>query len=544
MILKKKKIINSDNFTPPIAGYLLENYFSKIKEKFYNCLCKYHTPNTRSVSSDFLATLAHIKTRDDIIIKPADKGLGVTIMDRQWYHCEALRHLNDSSTYNILVTPPTVEILRNELISLLDKHGLYRCQNNNITTIATHILLPLASDQLKLGRIYFLPKLHKSPVVGRPIVSSIGTATYNVSVYLSICLKDILIHIQSYVRDSQEVLLHLERNTFPQHCWLLSADVDNLYPSINIADGLTSLRIALTRTKYPNHKSALLLDLTKWVLENNYIEFDKQTYKQIKGTAMGSPVSVAFACIHLAIIENEAFQIMKAQHIPLPLLYLRYIDDIFAIWPSEQSCLQFIELFNSRRQGIKVLTPSTSSHEVIFLDLKIKKGNRFPRTGLLDTCIYQKESNKFLFIPPFSWHHPSSFKGWITGYIKRLRLNCTNDAEFHAYKRLFYSHLLQRGYEPTYLQTMFLLPYNRHTLLQRVLLNHQKQKNINIPPLFKLQYNESTKRLAPTLRKLLTVPESVKNDSDYKQIFADNDGPLMCFQRGKCLSEYVVSSKY
>jgi len=545
MILKKKKILTSDNFSPPLAGFLLENYFSKITKKINNCLNRCHAPRYRSIPEQFMTTLVHIKTRDDIIVKPADKGLGITVMDRHWYHSEALRQLNDSSTYSALVTPPTVETLRNELIYILNKHGVYRCKNNNVTPIAKNMLLNLASDQqLQLGRIYFLPKLHKSPVVGRPIVSSIGTATYTVSVYLSICLKDILIHIQSYVRDSQEVLLHLERNSFPLNCWLLTADVDSLYPSIDINDGLNSLNIALRLTKFPSDRATLILDLTKWVLENNYIEFGQLAYKQIKGTAMGSPVSVAFACIHLAIIENEVFQSLTTQQLPLPLLYLRYIDDILAVWPSEQACLHFVELFNSRRPGIRVVKPIISYTEVIFLDIHIKKGSRFPRTGHLDTCIYQKESNKFLFIPPFSWHHPSSFKGWITGYIKRIRLNCTNDAEFHAYKRLFYSHLLQRGYEPSYLQPLFLLAYNRQYLLQQVVLNHRKLQNASTPLLFKLQYNECTKWLAPTLRKLLTVPESVKNDPDYQQIFNNKNGPLFCFQRGKCLSEYIVRSKY
>jgi len=66
--------------------------------------------------------------------------------------------------------------------------------------------------------------------------------------------------------------------------------------------------------------------------------------------------------------------------------------------------------------------------------------------------------NKYLFIPPFSNHAPHIHKGWITSYIKRIRLNCTNDIDFILNKHTFFTRLLVRGYDADFLLPIFTKP--------------------------------------------------------------------------------------
>ena len=47
--------------------------------------------------------------RTDIIIKPADKGSSVVVMDRVQYISEAKRQLNDNTYYQLLDHDPTTE---------------------------------------------------------------------------------------------------------------------------------------------------------------------------------------------------------------------------------------------------------------------------------------------------------------------------------------------------------------------------------------------------------------------------------------------------
>ena len=43
--------------------------------------------------------IEQLQKRVDIVIKPADKGSGTVIMDRDWYINECLRQLNDNKYY-------------------------------------------------------------------------------------------------------------------------------------------------------------------------------------------------------------------------------------------------------------------------------------------------------------------------------------------------------------------------------------------------------------------------------------------------------------
>ena len=50
-----------------------------------------------------------------------------------------------------------------------------------------------------------------------------------------------------------------------------------------------------------------------------------------------------------------------------------------------------------------------SDTELIFLDMNIYKDKYFKTNNILSTKLYQKENNKYLFIPPFSSHAPSIY---------------------------------------------------------------------------------------------------------------------------------------
>ena len=113
-----------------------------------------------------------------------------------------------------------------------------------------------------------------------------------------------------YIRNSQDLVVLLESKTLPSSCTFVAADVENMYPSIDIQDGLKLLRRAINRfnekTSQPINNIEFLLELTEWVLTNNYFEFGTNTFwLQIKGTAMGTPVAITFACIYMSELEFE-----------------------------------------------------------------------------------------------------------------------------------------------------------------------------------------------------------------------------------------------
>ena len=54
--------------------------------------------------------LKRLRRRTDIVIKSADKGSGVVVMDRYWYIDECSRQLNDSKFYKTLDKDITTDI--------------------------------------------------------------------------------------------------------------------------------------------------------------------------------------------------------------------------------------------------------------------------------------------------------------------------------------------------------------------------------------------------------------------------------------------------
>jgi len=154
---------------------------------------------------------------------------------------------------------------------------------------------------------------------------------------------------------------------------------------------------------------------------------------------MGTPFAVVFSCMHLFKIETESFQIfynsprITSNSIKL---YKRFIDD-YNFWACDYySAKTLMEIINSRRESINIeYEIDYTSTE--FLDMRIYKGERYYREGILDVSAFFKESNKFLFLPPNSFHQPSVFQAWVVEFLNRLRLLCCNDSDFEIVTRFF-----------------------------------------------------------------------------------------------------------
>ena len=65
----------------------------------------------------------------------------------------------------------------------------------------------------------------------------------------------------------------------------------------------------------------------EFVLKNNLFEFNSKVFQQISGTAIGTKFAPPYACIYMDRVEQDFLETQELQ----PLLWLRYIDDIFGL---------------------------------------------------------------------------------------------------------------------------------------------------------------------------------------------------------------------
>lgn len=405
------------------------------------------TPNLTTQEQEKLEELRQLKT---IVIKPADKGSAIVIMDRKDYIKEALRQLQDRKYYQPLPKPlhpqtaTRVHDILNQL--LLSKH-ITRSQ----------FLYLKGQSPYRPRYFYLLPKIHKPPDTwtvphkippGRPIVSDCGSESYGSAELLNHFLNPLSNRHPSYVRDTNDFVHKVRSLTLTEPCFLFSMDVESLYTNIDTTRGMQAVQQILEKYPNPGRPDTLLLELLHINLTCNDFLFDKQYYLQTKGTAMGKRFSPAYANIYMANWEASVFQ----KCTKLPLIYLRYLDDIWGIWTHSETDFQhFVDTLNGHHDCIK-LKPVLHKTEINFLDTTTFKGSTFDTTGKLDIKVFFKETDSHALLHKGSFHPKHTFRGILRSQLLRFRRICTQPGDRAEATKTLFQALRNRGYTRSFLR--------------------------------------------------------------------------------------------
>ena len=164
---------------------------------------------------------------------------------------------------------------------------------------------------------------------------------------------------------------------------LISLDIISMYTNIPLKEAITTNIEAYHTNSFPYEINKIntsdFRDILKLVLENNFLEFNGNFYKERIGVAQGSKCSPEIADIFM-----HAFEKRFLDKIPGLILYKRYRDDIIIL--SEAKRLEFhsfLENLNFLHESIK-FTLEMNDCELNFLDLTIYKGENFKNNGVLD----------------------------------------------------------------------------------------------------------------------------------------------------------------
>lgn len=414
--------------------------FFKQKNPFYS-------KKRHNLSRSSRAILSRIRSDPSICISIADKNLGTVVYKRTDFLEECFSQLGEERFYkeifgvSIVSTVKSTELaLRSLLSSTLFKR-----------TISPWLATRLLAHGNKLAHFYIIWKLHKTPVVGRPIVSNIHWVTANISRWIDAQLQPFVQKHRFVLTDTTSlcsILNDRKNDPLPDNCLLFTFDVSSLYTNIDWDKGLHALLWFLQeRTPLPINCQQVIMSLSRFILENNYFSFEDKIFKQTNGVAMGTPFAVVFAVIYMLWIEeNFVFSILECCE--NTVFYKRYIDDGFGIWRGNPSSLQlFIDSFSSHALTLNFEISETS---VDFLDITIFKEEKFLRYKL-----FAKPLNLYLY-PPFSSFHPAHVKkGFIKAELIRFLLRNCRKEDYFLCKKLFYQRLRARGYPPSFLSDIF-----------------------------------------------------------------------------------------
>lgn len=386
-------------------------------------------------------SISFLRDNPDIIIKKADKGGSIVLMDKSLYNKEIYRQLLDGKYY--IPIPHSVSsdncMKINGIISQMRLNGY----------ISHKQLLYFTNNRdIKDRKFYILPKIHKpraswpEPYMpsGRPIVSCCGTELHAVGKLVDYYLQPFCVKQPSYTRDTYHFIDKIRNQVVDSSYYLVTGDITSLYTNMDhnlIIDVITKLFIKYPYIKRPDIYILQLLQLT--ISGNDFI-FDGQYYLQILGMAMGNPCSPATANLFL-----EDFDMAAMGYEMAIWYYNRFLDDTFFVWPGSIGDLIIFESYlNTIIPNIKI-SFNFSFFEINFLDVVIFK-HITDKVCYLYTKPYFKPTDTHQLIHKKSFHPRHVFEGVIRSQFLRFKRLSSMHIHYVESTDVVIGALCARGY--------------------------------------------------------------------------------------------------
>lgn len=418
------------------------------------------TPSQRHVMSE-------LSKRKDLITLPSDKNLGPCIIERYKYiKSVGQEHLLNPHNYECIPPNQTAQQLATQRNQFLQCYKMYR---DTLTTTAEQVyfqraLSPHYLANTRVPQFYGTPKVHKPGNKTRPVVSCVNSIPEIFSKYVNYQLQKIVDkRLPTVLRDSdhlREELLKQFPDGLPPGAKLFSLDAVSMYSNIDTDHGL--LTIKNWYHTYRHHLEGdppvpFILAVLELIMKNNIFQFGDTTWRQLRGTAMGTSTAVNYANLYVGYFEISTLLHKFKDNLPF---YRRFIDDTAGVWISHPNGYKFQDLVDEFNQwGSLRWTTDGLTNSMVFLDLTI---SIHPRTRQFIFKTYQKEMNLYLYIPPTSAHPAGVLRSLIFGRLRAYWNQNSYRADFIKMTILLAQRLMARGYSkakilPTFFEAIHFL---------------------------------------------------------------------------------------
>ena len=483
-------------------------------ERLSEALQRTQARPVRQVSNCSMQEHAALQTlaRDhDVIVKPADKNLGLTLIARPWYTAECERQLGDAAIYQKAYSVPLAACQSTVLRCIEDM------PEEVLPPKERKWLLAETRQRARLPQFYIMPKPHKTPPKGQPIVASHSWCTWPLSRWLADKLNGHAAAQETVLTDTNALIARLQHLQLAAdaHVVLSTADVESLYTSIPVQAAVQAVRERLLDRGVDAITVGTIVKALELVVNLNFFEFNGSQFRQIQGLAMGTPCAPPVANLFMASLETA---------LPKPLLYLRFLDDILTVQVVDETHPESAlwDSLHAMHPSIR-LTRERSERAVDFLDLQIyRQGDRLLHR------VHQKVLNKYLYISPRSCHPLHVIKGFVRTELIRYARNSSTELDFVRICHAFSNRLRERGFHPCFL---------RHTFASVPFEHHAIRGDRQAPMVFKSLFtgHESSELLRCTLREWYdSTPESFK-------LLVQK--PILCNVNGKNIYKTLVRAK-
>ena len=444
---KDRRFVEKSTFVPPDRKLKAKTIgvVGEVVRMTNNVLAKYTVENgvvrlntASNLSREEFESIQKLKNNADIVIKPADKGGATVILNRESYLREAYRQLNDTKYYVRLHKPRYHDTARKIKDVLADLNQTNFIKDDQLEFLS-------GPHDYKPRNIYFLPKIHKDQSKwpwpdmpeARPICSDIQSETHRISTYIDSFLNPLACGHASFIKNSYDFVKRIRNTKFDENWLLVTGDVSALYTNMHHDRTIGGVKKIFELNPDPSRPDGYIIRLLDLILKNNDFTFNNETFLQILGTAMGKVFSPSLANIYLLEFDDRA---MNGYPIK-PLIFLRYLDDIFMIWPGSITQLKEYELFlNNLIPDIKI-NFEVSNNQISFLDVLI-----YVEGGRLQTRTFFKQTDTHQLLHTDSFHPKHTTKGIIKSQLIRFKRLSSSAQDYNKTCKILFDFLKKRGY--------------------------------------------------------------------------------------------------
>jgi hypothetical protein len=472
----------------------------------------------RNLSKPERTVLEKLKADKSIVIKPADKGNSIVILSSDEYLAKIREHLENEKFYKALPSdhfPKIVKAVHKEIDSI----------SGGFDTKVQQFLKPKHPVP---GRFYGLPKVHKTNVPLRPIVSQNGTPTEPLSQLADFLTKDLVLSLDTYIRDTDDFQNQISNLVVPDNSILVTIDITALYTNIPHEEGISATLDAYRKFSPIKHQvnDRVLEVLLRAILRNNIFEFDGKLYIQKHGTAMGSKVAPSYANLFMGNFEQRFLDTQEKK----PSFIRRFLDDMFMLWThGKEALLNFLTAMNNFHSDIKI-TYSFSDTSINFLDVTVVKEH-----NKLITKLYRKDTDRVGYLH-FKSDHPRHVKKALPFSIAtRITRRCTREFDRDKNMESLQHNLKSRCYPDGIVENAIQRAKEGDRGTRHVDRNFDQAGT----PLFISTYSSNGIDLTRILRRHFNILQS--NSLLLKKF---PNPPNIVFRRPRNLKDVLVNSKF
>ena len=419
-------------------------------------------PNITREERQALQTL---KNNRNIIIKKADKGGGIVIMDTSYYVDKVNECLSNPKLYK-KCDIKAVKTAMNKVKTFVTNNRKYFDGKN-------HEGRYIKDFDYKEASFYGLPKIHKSTSIQdtmkkanniyvkmevpndlsfRFITAGPVSPTSKLSEFLDLLLKPFLEVIPSYLRDATDFLNKMPHFTEEEidDVLIVTCDVRNMYPNIHKSLGLTATRYWLENFPHLLHNrfdANFVTEALELVLDNSHFVFNDQCYNLLSGTATGTTVAPTYANLTMGFLEvdlyNKVYETYGEEVYRFVKLYWkRFLDDGQIFWRKSFGPIEdFVDILNSLDRNIQ-FTHESSNTGLSFLNLFLYIDNK-----RLLTDVYYKNTDSHDYLP-FNSCHPRHIKINIPKTLARIICTIVQDPKLKLHRLAELKTWLQKAKYP------------------------------------------------------------------------------------------------